>query len=376
MSDSRKRVIVSVVSDLVSDQRVHRTALALSRKGLKVTLVGRKLKSSLPLNNRDYTVRRFRLCFETGPFFYLAYNIRLFFFLLSHKVDILVANDLDTLPANFCIAAIKGATLYYDSHEYFTGVPELTRRPRVQAIWKWMEKRMLPKLQHVYTVNESIADLYHKEYGIHPAVIRNLPIREEKPAPNKTRNELGLPAGKKLLLFQGAGINIQRGAEEMVQAMKFLDDFILVFIGSGDVIPDLKNEVERLHLQEKVFFFPKLPLEELRQYTRLADLGLSLDKDTNINYRFSLPNKLFDYIQAGVPVLASDLPEIRKVMETYNIGRLFSSHDPEKIASIILEMFKDSSQLVQWKENLKFAAEDLCWEKEEKRLLEVFKEVL
>ena len=375
MADSRKRVYISVISDLVTDQRVHRTSLALFHKGLDVTLVGRRMKSSLTVDNRAYNVKRFTLLFERGPFFYIFYNIRLFLFLLFRKTDILVANDLDTLPANFFISKIKGAKLYYDSHEYFTGVPELAHRNTTRKIWKLLERWMLPRLKHVYTVNESIADLYRKEYGIDPAIVRNLPFRQHLSERIKSRAELNLPLDKKLLLFQGAGINIQRGAEEILEAMQYLEDCILVFIGSGDVIHALKKESISLNLSQKVFFFPKMPLSELRQYTVLADMGLSLDKDTNINYRFSLPNKLFDYIQAGVPVLASNLPEIKKVIEKYKIGMLLGSHDPKQIAEVVRDFFNNQERLASWKENLKFAAQELCWENEEEQLLKIFKDV-
>ncbi|MBP6334003.1 MAG: glycosyltransferase [Bacteroidia bacterium] len=376
MSDFRKNVFVSVVSDLVTDQRVHRSSLTLSRKGLKVTLVGRKLHSSLPIEKREYEVKRFKLWAEKGPLFYAFYNCRLFFFLLFRKVDVLLANDLDTLPANFIISRIKGIPLYYDSHEYFTGVPELEQRSFVRSVWKWLERKMLPHIKHVYTVNDSIANLYKQEYKIDPVVIRNLPMRESVSYEEKSKEELGFPPYKKILLFQGAGINMHRGAEEMVLAMKKLDDFILVFIGSGDVIDFLKSQVSELGLNERVIFFPKMPLDKLRQFTRKADLGLSLDKDTNINYRFSLPNKLFDYIQAGVPVLASDLPEVRKVVDQYQIGKILVSLDPEQIAKAINDVFNNERQFAVWKENLKFAAEELCWEKEEIRFLEIFKEIL
>ncbi|HRH67104.1 MAG TPA: glycosyltransferase, partial [Bacteroidia bacterium] len=120
MSATEKRVILSVISDLASDQRVHRTALALHRKGLKVTLIGRKRRSSPEVGQREYATRRFRLWWETGPLFYAAFNTRLFLYLLVNKADVLVANDLDTLPANYLISKIRGSELYYDSHELFT----------------------------------------------------------------------------------------------------------------------------------------------------------------------------------------------------------------------------------------------------------------
>ncbi len=376
MSDSQKIVYVSVVSDLVTDQRVHRTSQSLSRKGLKVILVGRQMKSSLALKPREYRTHRFKLFFETGALFYANYNLRLFFFLLFRKVDILLANDLDTLAANYLISVIKGVPLVYDSHEYFTGVPELANRPKIRGVWKWLERRILPKLKYMYTVNSSIAGLYHEEYGINPKVIRNLPLKQTQRKIERTRQDLGLPVDKKMLLFQGAGINIQRGAEEILETMQYLHDCFLVFVGGGDVIEILKKEAIALDLSSKIFFFPKMPLEELREFTVLADLGLSLDKDTNVNYRYSLPNKIFDYIQAGVPVMASDLPEIRKVLDNYNIGKLISSHDPQILASEIQDFFNDAPRLALWKENLKFAAEELCWEKEEKILLDLFKDVV
>jgi glycosyltransferase involved in cell wall biosynthesis len=376
MSASKKIVFISVISDLVTDQRVHRTSLALSRKGLKVTLIGRRMRSSLAMNKREYVVRRFKLLVESGALFYAAFNIRLFFYLLFKKVDVLVSNDLDTLPANYLISRIKNVPLYYDSHEYFTGVPELTKRPFVRKVWKRLESFILPKLKHMYTVNESIAEIYRREYGIQPSVVRNLPFRKLAIDPVYSRKELGLPEARRMLLFQGAGINIQRGSEEILEAMQYLDDHFLVFIGSGDVVDTLKKEAVSLNLGQKVFFFPKMPMEDLQKYTVLADMGLSLDKDTNINYRFSLPNKLFDYIQANVPVLASDLPEIRKIMMQYDIGMLIASHDPKVIAQEIKEFFSDNSRLSSWKHNLKKAAEELCWEKEEQKLLDIFIDVI
>ena len=375
MSSSAKHVILSVVSDLVSDQRVHRTALALHRKGLKVTLIGRERKASPKMDDRAYTTVRFRLLWEKGPLFYASFNIRLLFYLIFHKADVLVANDLDTLPANFIASKLKGSTLYYDSHEYFTEVPELVNRPRVQSIWKRIEKWILPKIHHMYTVNESIAGLYSQEYKIPVAVVRNVPFRRHQNQSVPNRASLGLPADKKIFIFQGAGINVQRGAEEVIEAMQFTTDLILLFVGTGDVIDFLKSEQKRLHLESKVVFVPRQSMEKLREYTLNSDFGISIDKDTNLNYRYSLPNKLFDYIQAEIPVFVSDLPEVRKIVEKYDIGVISNSHDPGTLATLMMKMAGDEFRLAQWKENLKLAAADLCWENEEQKLLEIFKDV-
>jgi glycosyltransferase involved in cell wall biosynthesis len=370
-----KRVIISVTSDLVTDQRVHRVASTLHGKGMKVTLVGRELKKSLPLSAREYKTVRFQLWTEKGFWFYAVYNLRLFFYLLFNKAGVLVANDLDTLLPNFIISRLKGCELFYDSHEYFTEVPELVNRKSVQRIWKIIERFIFPKLKHIYTVNESIAGLYATEYNRKVEVIRNVPATSQSNV-SKTRMDLGLPENKKIILYQGAGINIHRGAEEALESMIYIDDAILLFIGSGDVIGKLKDMRDVLNLQQKIFFLPKLPMEELKSYSRLADIGLTLDRDTNINYRYSLPNKLFDYIHAGLPVLASPLTEVKKIIDEYQIGITISSHDPRHIAEKIKDVFSDEKRFATWKDNLKLAAKELCWENEEKRLLKIFNDVL
>lgn len=366
-----KRIIVSVTNDLVTDQRVDRVCNSLVKMGYDVLLVGRQRKNSLALDQRAYAMHRMKLLFGKGPFFYAEYNIRLFFFLLSKKSDILVSNDLDTLPANYFVSRLRSKEIVYDSHEYYTETPELVNRKLVQAIWKRIEKSLFPRIKYIYTVNESIADLFINKYKVNVDVIRNVPYRQDYKK-EKSRSELGLPVNKKIILLQGAGINIQRGTEEMIEAMKLIEDAVFVIIGGGDVLESLKKQVVEMKLEEKIMFIPKMPFKELYQYSVHADIAVTLDKDTNINYRFSLPNKLFDYIQARVPVLASNLPEIRKVVEQYKIGKIVDSHDQAELARAVNKMLSDQEQYEKWKENLRFASEELCWEREEEKLIHIY----
>lgn len=367
-----KKIIASVTNDLVTDQRVNRICNSLQNMGFDVLLVGRKRPDSLPLADRGYRMHRMKLLFGKGPLFYAEYNFRLFLFLLFHKADIHVSNDLDTLMANYMAARLKKRQVVYDSHEYYTETPELVNRKKVQRIWERIEKWIFPKLRYVYTVNDSIADLYMEKYpNVKVEVVRNLPYRQIYRL-DKSRDELGLPLDKKIILLQGAGINIQRGTEEMIEAMQFIDNAVFVIIGGGDVIGQLQQMVIDMKLESKVVFIPKMPFQELYQYTVHADLCVTLDKDTNINYRFSLPNKLFDYIQARVPVMASDLVEIKSIIEKYRVGRIIRSHKPEIIAQTANEMLNDGPGYEKWKENLIFASEDLCWEHEEIKLSRIY----
>ena len=372
-----QRILISVTSDLSTDQRVNRTATTLKEAGYRVLVIGRSLKTSTEVSPKRYRTLRFKLWAEKGPLFYALYNIRLFWFLLWHHADILVSNDLDTLPANFLASKLKKIPLVYDSHEYFTGVPELINRPKVQGIWKKIERYCLPKVDYAITVNESIARLFKEEYNKDFSVIRNVPLIT-KPFLNDRetlRKELGLPASKKIIILQGAGINIDRGAEELVESMTYLPEYLLLIIGGGDVIPDLKKIVLEKNLQNQVWFIPKQPIEILRKYTAACNLGVTLDKANNINYKLSLPNKLFDYIHAGVPVLTSDLPELKSIVIGYNIGKVCPDHDPKNISNMIMEMLSSDEQIKTWEENTAIAAKELNWDKEKEKLLSIFKKI-
>jgi glycosyltransferase involved in cell wall biosynthesis len=369
-----KKVIVSVINDLATDQRVSKVCNFLHKQGFEVLLVGRKTKNSMALDKREYKMHRMKLIWEKGPLFYAEFNVRLFFFLLMHKTNLLLSNDLDTLLPNFLVHKIKRVPIVYDSHELFTQTPEVIHRKFVQRTWQTIERCIVPRLKDSYTVNESIARIFNFQYKCNFQIVRNIP--EYRPlAKPKTRKELGLPENKKIILVQGSGINIHRGSEELVESMQFLnDEYLLLFIGGGDVIHILKNNVKEKKLDSKVRFLPRIPYSELQHFTAQADLGVTIDKDTNPNYRYSLPNKIFDYMHAGIPVMASRLFEIEKIITHYKIGDFIPDHKPENIANTVRSMLDNKEKLREWKENLKFASEELNWQNEEKILKRVYKD--
>lgn len=366
------RAFVSVTNDLYTDNRVNKICHFLMEQGYQVTLIGRIKADSVPLNDRPYATKRFKLPWERGPKFYAAYNLRLFFYLLFRRADLLVANDLDTLAANFLASKFKFNTrLVYDSHEYFTQVPELIHRPKTQRFWERIEGFIFPRLTTVYTVNQSIADIYSQNYKKDVKVVRNIsPSWKATKVPS--RKELGLPENQFLVILQGAGINVDRGAEEAVEAMKLLTDVTLLIVGSGDVIDLLKERVKSAHLQDKVLFFGKRPYAEMMAFTSHADLGLTLDKPTSDNYRYSLPNKVFDYIHAGTPIIGTNLREVAHVIESHKVGTVLREFTPFTLAAAIRHYQEHPEELQTQKENCRVAAATENWENEKHVLNQIY----
>ncbi|HLN72939.1 MAG TPA: glycosyltransferase [Prolixibacteraceae bacterium] len=362
------RVSLSVINDLVTDNRVHKVSLSLQKMGFEPLLIGRLLPESHPVE-REYSTHRMKLIFRKGMLFYFEYNLRLFFYLLSKKVDVFVANDLDTLPANFLASRLKRKPLVYDSHEYFTEVPELIGRPMVKSVWQTLERMLVPRVSAAYTVCNSIAEVYHEQYKVDFKVVRNLPVCHDLVfQPKETIKPEG---ATKIILYQGA-LNLGRGIEAAIRSMMYLENAELWLAGDGDLTAQLKQLVTDLQLENKVKFLGRMPLSKLSEITRQADLGISLEEDLGLNYRFALPNKLFDYIQAGVPVLVSNLPEMRHIVEHYQIGAIAQTHQRKELAALIKNTLLDTEKIAYWKQNLPLAAKELCWENEESVLREIY----
>lgn len=360
------RAIVCVTNDLGTDNRVHRTCTVLQELGFEVLLVGRHLPGCLPLH-RSYATKRMHLLFRKGPLFYAEYAKRLFLLLLFARHDLIVANDLDTLLPCYVVARLRRKRLVYDSHEFFTEVPELEGRA-ARRVWLAIERRIFPRLEQVITVNDSIANAYRQRYpGVPIAVVRNIPMAHD-PGPLPARKDLDLPEDRFILVLQGSGINVQRGGEEAVLAMRDLPDALLLLIGGGDAWPVLQGLVHEHALHDRVRLLPRMPYERMMQYTRNADLGLSLDKDTNLNYRYSLPNKLFDYFRAGLPVLVTDLPEVAGIVGRFGAGVVLPDPDPALIVAAVRALQADPARCRALRQRAIFAAASLSGESEKEAL--------
>ena len=366
---SAKTITVSVISDLTTDQRVIRICATLQQMGFNVSVIARSFKDSLPLDEYPFKTTRIKCFFRKGIMQYAEFNCKLFLKLLFYKTDYLLANDLDVLIPNYAVSKMKRKFLFYDTHEYFTGVPELRDSHLKRKIWKAFEDYIFPKLKVVYTVNNSVKNKYFEEYGNKISVIRNVPVtRKINPIELLEKWE-----NKTILLLQGAGVNEGRGGLELLEAMKYLpDNYLLVFIGSGTQWETIKQKRIEWNLQDNVEMIDKLPPAELQKYTGLAQIGFSLDSFDDLNCLYNLPNKIFDYMHAGVPIIATAIPEVKYILDKYKCGISIETNDAKTIALTIKNILEDKNACERYKLNCIKAAKELCWENESKKLETIY----
>lgn len=361
------RVIILAISDIEADQRVQKLAGSISQMGNDVVIVG----YMRPLSRKDYqspyTIVRFHLGIVKGPLFYLLFNLRSLFYLLFHKSHAVVACDTDTLLAARLAKLIKRFRLIFDAHELFVDLPELIGKRRffARSMWRFVERSCIPGVNAAITVSDGVAEMYHKRYGVPFTVIRNVPLCsaitiEHKPDSN-------------IVIYQGA-INVGRGLELLCDAMQYLAEAELWIVGTGELDSAIALLAKPLVEAGRIKILGRIAPDELRYVTAKASVGVSLEEDMGLSYHYCLPNKLFDYIVAGVPVVVSDLPEMRKLVEHYQIGEVLKERTPEALAAIIRDMLTNAAQKKQWQQNLRVAATDLCWEKEQEKLFRLWKQ--
>jgi glycosyltransferase involved in cell wall biosynthesis len=366
----KRKIITSVINNYEGDQRVQKVTNSLQKFGFDVEVVATNLRGN-PKLNFTYPVHVLKLGRDKGMGMYWEFNWKLFWKLwkLTQKSDLLLANDVDALLPNYLVSKLKGVELVFDSHEIFSEAPTLYNRPMRKKIWRSLEGFILPKVKHFYTVSNGYADWFEKEYGKRAVIIRNVPTV----TPNvDTELKIQLPElkiGEKVLIYQGV-INFSRGIDKMIEAMQFLDNAQLWIIGNGPKKAEFEELSSKLKLTQKVKFLGSISPSQLKLVTPKADLGLSLEEDYGISYRYALPNKIFDYTHAGIPILGTYLPEIKQTIEEYGIGKTIQQHDAKEIAKLIQEMLHEGKSPYQ--ENLAKAAKVFNWENEEDKLREIY----
>ena len=360
-----KRVVVTVTNDLVYDQRMIRICTSLAQGGYEVLLVGRKQADSPPLSRQPYSQKRLPCWFTKGKMFYIEYNFRLFWWLLFKRIDLIVAIDLDTILPCYFVSALKNIPRVYDAHELFCEMKEIVSRPAIYKFWKKVERFAVPKFRNGYTVNRQIAEEFKKMYGVNYRVIRNLPVLRDIKIPVKNN---------RFILYQGA-VNEGRSFETLIPAMKKVDSH-LVICGDGNFMEQARHLVKENKLEEKILFKGKEMPAELREITLNAWVGVTLFDDLGLSNYYSLANRFFDYIHAGIPQLCVDFPVYRELNNQYEIAVLTRELDPDQLAAALNRLLADEELYRRLQQNCIKARLELNWQHEEKELIGFYQQVL
>jgi glycosyltransferase involved in cell wall biosynthesis len=361
-----KKIIFTVTTDLCHDQRMIRICDSLARNNYEVLLVGRRLKKSKPLENQLFNQKRLYCFFQKGKFFYLEYNIRLLFFLLFQRFDVVCGIDLDTILPCFLIGKIKKKPIVYDAHEYFTEVPEVTHRKITKGIWEAVARFCIPRVHYRYTVGEQLAVIFSNIYRVHFEVIRNI-------ATQKTNLRVPFFSEKKIILYQGA-LNEGRGLTQYIEAMQYINNAELHLAGDGDLSDFLKKQVAEKKLAHKVKFLGNLSPTALQTVTQNAYIGLNLLENKGLSYYYSLANKTFDYLQAEIPALHPPFPEYEAIIKQYSIG-ILCDLKVENIVKNLNLLLNDDIFYQKIKTECLKAKSIFTWEQEEEKLLRFYKNI-
>ncbi|RUR27819.1 glycosyltransferase [Vreelandella andesensis] len=289
------------------------------------------------------------------------------------RPDIVHAHDVNMLPTAWLAARLAKAPLIYDAHEIST---DREGYQSFRGLVGWVEKQLVPGAAGMITTTDARAKFFARAYGVsRPLVLQNRPRFIEVSRSNRIREELGLKESWPIVLYQG-GLQPGRGLDRLVKAAVNVSDTYFVFIGGGSQAGDLKRLVGDLNLGQSVYFIDTVPLDELPSYTASADIGIQPIENTCLNHFTTDSNKLFEYVIAGLPVIASQLPEISKVVRQHDLGLLVPPGNTEALASAIVELVKDSSRRTHYQMNAKKAAKLLNWETQEASLLALYHQVL
>ncbi|WP_415324816.1 glycosyltransferase [Chryseobacterium sp. MMS23-Vi53] len=358
----RKKIITSAFSNLCTDQRIEKVCRTLYENGYEVELIGNDWNGAEKMS-RPYSFSRIKLISTSLKTAYFEFNWKLYHELKkkADKNTILHANDLDALLPNYVLAKKLNIPLIFDSHEIFSEMPAIQGKMS-QKLWRYLEKNLVPKIKFMITASSGYANWFKNKYGIDPVVVQN--------APRKLNFEQEIPENNpKILLYQGA-INPFRGIDKAILAMHHLNNVIFKIAGDGPKKKEYEELVIKENLQEKVQFLGKLLPEDLRKITPTVDCGMSIEENGGESYFYSLPNKVLDCIQARVPVILSNLPEMQNIKRQFDIGEIIKNHEPENIALAIQTILNRGRE--NYQPELEKAANILCWENEEVKLLQVF----
>jgi glycosyltransferase involved in cell wall biosynthesis len=377
------KISMIVLNPYTHDARVNKEARTLASQGHQV-IVNALWEPGLAIQEtvEGIEIRRIRLHTREGRYVPLAAWVELVPGFVSairaQQPAVVHAHDLNGLIPGYFASRLAGARLIYDAHEFEIG--RTAERSGSSALrrrgWRLVEGALIGRADAVITVSGSISRELSRIYRVRPPVVMmNCPVLIDLPAGGRLRTELDLPAGLPVVLYQGI-LAPGRGLEPALRALAQIPQAVLVLVGDGPLRGLLENLANELGIRDRVKFCGKVPLQVLLEYTRDATVGLCLIENTCLSYYYSLPNKLFEYLVAGVPVFASDFPDMRRVVETSGAGVVADPANVAEIARVLNELLADPRRWSLMAQRARQSAETTYnWDIESRKLLAVYQDL-
>jgi glycosyltransferase involved in cell wall biosynthesis len=402
-------IVMLVTTNLLYDNRVRREAETLAGAGYDVTVfshIPQEAMSRLGWGEsrtpRAVAVPRPGWTRAGGVFRALNHGIDLLRWGGSHSLyqaalgtpaRFYHAHDLDALPSAAALARRHGARYIFDTHELFidqldlgsaaarVGWTSRAKQKIVQRNYARLERNLIRQASAVITVSDAVAGELVARYGIaRPTSILNTPhYRDLSCGSSYLRQRLGLPDDRRLILYQG-GVQPERGLLELTQSLALLpEDHVLIFLGFnlGSYQEPIRREIDHLNLQPRVHLLEALPREQLLDATASADVGIQLLAGLNLNHRLTLPNKLFEYMMAGLPFISTDWPEVGRVVRETGAGMAIAGITPEAIASAIRQVLASPATYTAMRQaGLAAARAEFNWEHQAAKLLKLYSDLV
>lgn len=359
---NKKSICIAFLGNAFNDTRVSNLISSFTQEGYNVKVI------SFDWTTPNFqTVRGDISVFKLAKSrisisFYLSFILKLWKNISKIKSDIYLAEDIYTLPVLTVWAKLRRARLLYNARELYPFLAGLRNKTLLQNIIKLIERFFIKIVDLILTTGKMDAEFIQQNYKLtNTIVVRNLPMLKEPTQKINLKQKLGIKENETLLLYQGV-IFEGRGIDKVISALKELPCVHIVLLGRGVKLKEYENLARELEVSERVHFIGMVNQDELINYTVEADIGLVLIENISLSYYYALPNKLFEYICAGLPVLSSDLPQMKDIIETYKVGKAINIGSVKQLTDEIKQMVADKALLAKYSVNARKAALELNWD--------------
>jgi glycosyltransferase involved in cell wall biosynthesis len=359
---NQKKIVITFLGNAYHDSRVVNLIDSLKQENFQVKTISFDWKTKdFKTQTGDTSIIKLDKS-NSSLSFYFNFFFSLIKYLLKHKAEIYFAEDIYTLPVVYFFAKLNKAKVFYNSREIYAHLAGLRNKGVIQSIIARVERTFIHKVNEVLVTGEMDADYLKEAYGLNNlVVVRNLPKYKQEIKTFDLREKLGIAGNEKIILYQGVILE-GRGILFLIKILDKIKNVHFVIVGDGEFRKEFEKFANESIVKNRVHFIGAVNHEELLAYTANADIGISLIENISISYYYALPNKLFEYIMASVPILTSKLPQMEKVVSEYKVGKCVDMTNKDEVVQTLNEMLNDDEGLKKYSSNCKIASKELNWE--------------